>query len=392
MTSFSSNSSAKPGAEGAAVKNSSKDESGSDINPHIPQYISKAPWYLNSTPGLKHQRHRESIKASIDTWHRRGVKSEVAIKYRKGACENCGAITHDSKSCVERPRKKGAKYTNADICPDEYIVKEENLGYDASRDRWAGFDPDSHKVIVDEYQDIEKERAKRKMSKLSGNNGGDDDSSDSDSDGIKMGEFGESDATFGTKDSNTRTTTRNLRIREDTAKYLINLDLDSAFYDPKSRSMRGDPLIGLKNAHQHSFRGDNVYFNSEETYKPKELEVFAWETHKKGVNLHSVANPTELEFMYKKSKDEQKERLEKRRGELIEQYKAGEYLENFKELQHLSKVSSSDIVHSDKRTVEYDEESILGHSQVWGSHYDRENGSWGYKCCLSTERFSKCTA
>lgn len=28
---------------------------------------------------------------------------------------------------------------------------------------------------------------------------------------------------------------RNLRIREDTAKYLLNLNTDSAYYDPKSR-------------------------------------------------------------------------------------------------------------------------------------------------------------
>ena len=35
-----------------------------------------------------------------------------------------------------------------------------------------------------------------------------------------------------------KVTARNLRIREDTPKYLRNLDLSSAFYDPKSRSMR----------------------------------------------------------------------------------------------------------------------------------------------------------
>ena len=34
----------------------------------------------------------------------------------------------------------------------------------------------------------------------------------------------------------------NLRIREDTAKYLLNLDVNSAYYDPKTRSMREDPL------------------------------------------------------------------------------------------------------------------------------------------------------
>lgn len=43
-------------------------------------------------------------------------------------------------------------------------------------------------------------------------------------------------------DSKTRTTVRNLRIREDTAKYLYNLDINSAFYDPKTRSMRENPF------------------------------------------------------------------------------------------------------------------------------------------------------
>lgn len=35
---------------------------------------------------------------------------------------------------------------------------------------------------------------------------------------------------------------RNLRIREDTANYLLNLDVNSAYYDPKTWSMREDPL------------------------------------------------------------------------------------------------------------------------------------------------------
>lgn len=46
----------------------------------------------------------------------------------------------------------------------------------------------------------------------------------------------------GTKvDSKQRITVRNLRIREDTAKYLRNLDLSSAYYDPKTRAMRDNP-------------------------------------------------------------------------------------------------------------------------------------------------------
>jgi hypothetical protein len=42
-------------------------------------------------------------------------------------------------------------------------------------------------------------------------------------------------------ESKQRITVRNLRIREDTAKYLLNLDPNSAYYDPKSRSMRDNP-------------------------------------------------------------------------------------------------------------------------------------------------------
>ena len=41
--------------------------------------------------------------------------------------------------------------------------------------------------------------------------------------------------------SRQRITVRNLRIREDTAKYLRNLDPASAYYDPKTRSMRENP-------------------------------------------------------------------------------------------------------------------------------------------------------
>jgi len=47
-----------------------------------------------------------------------------ATAYRKGACENCGAMTHKKKDCLERPRSlaKSAKVSNADIAPDEAVM------------------------------------------------------------------------------------------------------------------------------------------------------------------------------------------------------------------------------------------------------------------------------
>jgi len=73
-------------------------------------------------------------------------------------------------------------------------------------------------------------------------------------------------------DPKTKTTIRNLRIREDTAKYLLNLDVNSAYYDPKSisiiyckgRSMRENPLPEVSNEFQQ-FKGDNVHLNTGDT-------------------------------------------------------------------------------------------------------------------------------
>lgn len=92
-----------------------KDEEGKDINPHIPQYIAKAPWYLgqDTRPSLKHQRYSAEDSSNFHKWYERGfvTKGPIVTKFRKGACENCGALTHQAKDCTERPRRKGAKWT-----------------------------------------------------------------------------------------------------------------------------------------------------------------------------------------------------------------------------------------------------------------------------------------
>ena len=231
----------------------------------LSEYIAQAPWYLDTGgPSLSHQRIPEYDRSAdkLDNWYDRGSKAgPAAKKYRKGACENCGAMTHKKQDCLERPRKKGAKYTNRDIAPDE-VIQDVASGYDAKRDRWNGYDPAEHKRVYEEYAALEAARQKlreeeidkqtttdlaavRKVAKAGKEKGEgrDDDFGSSDEDDEDQDKYAESADAVGQKlDTKTRITVRNLRIREDTAKYLINLDPSSAYYDPKTRSMRDNPL------------------------------------------------------------------------------------------------------------------------------------------------------
>lgn len=175
-------------------------------------------------------------------------------------------MTHKKQDCLERPRKKGAKFTNRDIAPDE-VVQDVATGYDAKRDRWNGYDAGEHKKVYEEYEAIEAARQKlreeeidkrtttdlaavRKVAKAGTGKekgeGRDDDFGSSEDEDEDQDKYAESADAVGQKlDTKTRITVRNLRIREDTAKYLINLDPSSAYYDPKTRSMRDNPLLGV---------------------------------------------------------------------------------------------------------------------------------------------------
>lgn len=71
------------------------DEEGKEINPHIPQYMSAAPWYLNAQhPSLKHQRNWKADVAKPKDWYERGTFAGQASKYRKGACTKITQPTH----------------------------------------------------------------------------------------------------------------------------------------------------------------------------------------------------------------------------------------------------------------------------------------------------------
>ena len=171
-------------------------------------------------------------------------------------------MTHQKKDCLERPRKKGAKYTNKDIQAND-VIQEVAAGYDAKRDRWNGYDAAEHKKVYEEYAAIEAARQRlreeeidnqtttdlatvRKVAKAGKPDASKKDDADfgsSEDEDADEDKYADAADQVGQKhDAKTRITVRNLRIREDTAKYLINLDPSSAYYDPKTRSMRDAPV------------------------------------------------------------------------------------------------------------------------------------------------------
>lgn len=233
--------------------------------------------------------------------------SSVARKYRKGACENCGASSHRTKECVERPRKRGARWTGEDVRPDE-ILQEARLDFEGKRDRWAGYDAGEYEEVIREWEEIEAEkkalraaeRARRKEAGepgheshgLSDSDGSDHtdttDSQDDDDDASSSGEEKYADAVDmpGQKvDLKTRMTVRNLRLREDTAKYLRDLNDTTTQYDPKTRSLR---KIGPRSS---SGRTDFVAASRSRTADKD--KIFAWDEQKRTAATKAPSPPSE---------------------------------------------------------------------------------------------------
>uniref|UniRef100_A0A6M2DD04 Pre-mRNA-splicing factor SLU7 n=1 Tax=Xenopsylla cheopis TaxID=163159 RepID=A0A6M2DD04_XENCH len=384
----------KAGTAPAAV-----DEEGRDINPHIPQYISSAPWYYGTSgPTLKHQRPQEEKRklSGLDEWYKRGVDtSKVVVKYRKGACENCGAMTHKKKDCMERPRKVGAKYTNSKIAPDEFVQPELVVDYDGKRDRWSGYDPSQHKAIIEEYQKIEEAKRQLRAEKLKQDpNASQSDSEEEQDDEDKY--VDEVDMPGTKVDSKQRITVRNLRIREDTAKYLRNLDPNSAYYDPKTRSMRDNPN---PQAEESDFVGENFVRFTGDTQKHAVAQCFAWEAYGSGVDVHLLAEPTKLELLqqeYEKKKEQIKSQV---KDTVLEKYGGEEHLKVPPKSLLLAQTEEyveysryGDVIKGQEKKIirtKYEEDVFINnHTSVWGSYWS--NHIWGYKCCHSFIKNSYC--
>lgn len=358
-------------------------------NVYIPSFISKRPFYAgeegDDNDYLKHQRREE--KKEKTTWYERGRKAgPAATKYRKGACENCGAMTHKAKDCLSRPRAKGAKWTGKDIQADE-VLQDVNLGWDAKRDRWNGYDAREYSKVVDEYNQMEELR--KQVSKRAGGEDEDDKNEDD-----KYAE--ENDMS-----RHQSTATKQLRLREDTAKYLINLDLESAKYDPKTRSLVDGGATADKASELYAEEG--FMRSSGDANEFEKAQRLAWETQEKmgDTTQHLQANPTAGEFYRKKEREEREKQRAEMEKKLLEKYGGGDQKALPAALRNMAVTESETFVEYDeaglikgaprkKAKSKYAEDVFINnHTSVWGSWWS--NFTWGYACCHSSIKNSYCT-
>ncbi|CDU25124.1 related to step II splicing factor SLU7 [Sporisorium scitamineum] len=413
------------------------DEDGNIINPHVPSYMAQAPWYMDTgSRSLKHQKKPvdpNAVKAGINDWYQRGASSSSAVdapvakKFRKGACENCGSMSHKTRDCLERPRKKGAKKLGKTLAGDHMLQEVQGLDYAAKRDRWNGYDPAEHKKVVEEFEAIEQERrrlkeeqidnqtssdlkhAKRlaqKQAKSKSNGDADDgglDFSSSDSDDSDDEKYADKADAVGQKvDTDKRMTIRNLRIREDRAKYLYNLDVNSAYYDPKTRTMREAPNPNIR-PEDAEYAGDNfARAQGSEAGALANLQLFSWQAEARGNDLNLQANPTANERQYREFQQRKEKLRDETKGSILDKYGGAEHFDALpKELltgqteQYVEYNQAGKIVKGLDKVVPKSrwEEDVLenNHTKVWGSWFDLETAEWGYACCRSKVWNSYCT-
>jgi len=311
-------------ARKAGIAPAAIDSDGKDINPHIPQYMTKGLWYLNQegiTTTLLHQKNWKTSDEDNHKWYDRGAKTVAAKTYRAGACQNCGSLSHTPKFCLERPRKIGAKFNGKSIAPDDKIQNLSITKFEAKRDRWNGYDAGEYSKLFDRHEKIKEARRKQISKNKQSENMNDKENNDEDKIGDEeLLNFDKLEKRVNTVEGGSTGTMRNLRIREDTAKYLLNLDLDSAYYDPKSRSMREDP--NPTKTSNNYYTGDNNLKTSGKEYKEFiELQFHQLNAKEKGLDCMVNASPSHAGAFLTFKKIQRKKTSENKINEIISKYR-----------------------------------------------------------------------
>jgi pre-mRNA-processing factor SLU7 len=257
----------------------------------------------------------------------------------------------------------------------------------------------NNNFFISEHDKLDAER--RKIRKEEGTKEGDkelmDMLSDDEEEDEENAEFidNEEKAVTSTPAVKARTTVRNLRIREDTAKYLINLNANSAHYDPKSRSMRENPLPNAK-PEDITYAGDNFVRASGDVQDFLKMQTYAFTTAEMGGELHMQAAPSQAELVFKDFQKKKQEEAQKFQNQIQSRYGTQKELPSELLLSQTEEYTEysvdGSIIKGGQKVVpksRYEEDVYPGnHKSVWGSWW--ENGEWGYACCHQTVKKAYC--
>ena len=456
------------------------DKAPSMVNPHNPEFITKKPWYLGDStdePTLEHQSAptlnkkaplslaaSEALVAQQRVIHDKFTKGQwvEALKKNKLPYRICQILSVNARQTefdlkyedgsIERRVKLLANKIRPRIRHTRRGTRSVNVEatgmtetYDSKRDAYHGYDQESHNAILTARFE-ERERIRRKireslktkepqtMEKGDRDTPGEteggvptivdsdnDDGNNSDNEFVQRDEDDKVITTRlarqgGVGGAQMKVTARNLRIREDTAKYLRNLDPNSAYYDPKSRSMRDNPNPEIA-PEESQFAGDNFARISGDAIQLADSQLFAWDAAEKGVaEVHPQANPSQVELLKKQYRTKATDMKKEQKKAVLEKYGGGEYLEGTGGLASVAetKKPSRKIRFGASTKVEtytpggeetsrsqqpreaiaskYEEDVFTnGHYTVWGSFFHKGAFQWGYADDHSLIKMSYCT-
>jgi len=178
------------------------------------------------------------------------------------------------------------------------------------------------------------------------------------------------------------------------------LDPESAYYDPKTRSMRDAPIKNVP-PEDAKFAGDNFFRFSGEAPEVQQLQLFAWQAAARGNDVHLNANPTQGQLLHHEFKEKKEMMKDVNKVSILARYGGEEYLErvpreliNGQTENYVEYSRTGQVIKGKERAKarsKYPEDVYINnHMAVWGSWYDTSSGTWGYSCCHSTIHISYC--
>ncbi|CCK71709.1 mRNA splicing protein SLU7 KNAG_0H02940 [Huiozyma naganishii CBS 8797] len=294
-------------------------------NEHIPRYIKTKPWFYGekgkdgqADDYLEHHRQDPTKKNLFDI-DNNGVSKlgrGIVDSFKDGSrpagstlCENCGARGHLKRDCLERPRKVPAVQEVAVQSSNVKIRDDEKLDWDAKKDRWFGYSGEDYDAVLDKWGD--------RVHGATLDDGGQGDQYDTDEE-VELTKLGLLEEFKERRAKRSQVTKGNgvkasIRLREDKAAYLNDINSSETRYDPKSRIYK-DETVGSIDEKSKMFRryltGEGAELDElnkfSRTYA-KQAGVRDEVVDAKKIEHVLIANPTKYEAMLKKQKRSDKE-------------------------------------------------------------------------------------